>query len=455
MNALNISVLYADLMNLIADPKSGFRSRKYPLPNGNFAEVIDYTLSSFQYFKKPGGMLGRGIMFEVSPDGEVVRILSRPMKKFFSYQECPDTMKLDMDVSKIRRITDKADGSLMSTWMYDGELRVKSKGSIQSAEVRGTMALLESELPAPLKQSNAAMRQILGLAPVMDFDYLAYTYRDLAATLKTITEQGYTVDLEYLSKDVPVVIQYAEDELRVLSINDNASEQEFTPEAILHAGLISYDDYFVLKAFQAYSYYDETGQASPARDKLQAMGFDAFLQAISDINGIEGVIIELYDGQSASRVKFKTKKYLTHTKALTSLSYDSRFPERVYILREPFAVFAAIVEGYADDLVHAVRDCAPLANVVRKMQADLTPVYNEMFNQLTTFVEEHRHVEKRDFAAAAKEAFPAPLASAAMQYLVHNRLDLLGVLAKNKNLLPDLSVYAINQKDYPDELRHE
>ena len=449
MRALDVNTVYSELCDLIGDTKSGFRQRSYPLDNGNMAVVIDYTLSSYQYFKKPSGLLGRGIMFEVDAVGHPVQILSRPMRKFFSYQECPDTMKLNMDVSNILRISDKADGSLMSTWVWNGALRIKSKGSIVSNEVRGTEALLSSDELAPTHQANDAMKQVLGAVATVATAAKQHTYRELAKVLLDVSVRGYTVDMEYLSKESPVVIQYTEDELRVLSINSNSTEAEYTLEDALQVAVVSEEEYRVLKAFQAYPYYDQTCIGQSQEATLRSMSVDGFLAAIEKLKGIEGVIIELKSGQTASRVKFKTPKYLTHTQALTTLTYDHRFPESVYILRDPFAVFAAIVEGYADDLVHATRECPPLAEVVRQMQKDLTPVYNEMVSLVQTFVEQHKHMEKRDFAAASKIQLPPALAAAAMQCLIHGKLDLLSVLRKNKNLLPDLSVYAVSKKDYP------
>lgn len=451
MNALNVTTVYQELMALIADPKSGFRSRSYPLTNGNVAEVIDYTLSSFQYFKKPSGMIGRGIMFEVTPDGVPVKILSRPMKKFFSYDECPDTMRLDMSADKILRIADKADGSLMSTWLDQENLGIKSKGSIVSVEVKRVAALLASDRISPNKQASDAMSTILGLPPQPTAEPQQYTYQQLAKVLHAITAKGYTVDMEYLCPESPIVIQYEEDELRILSINANDSEAEYSPEAALDAGIVTNDEYLVLKAFQAYPYFDQTCLGTEVEEKLVAMGFDSFLEKLQEVKGIEGVVIELKPGQSATRVKFKTRKYLTHTQALNSLSYDSRFPDRVYILRDPFAVFAAIAEGYADDLVHAVRNCEPLAIAVRDMQNALTPFFNEMQSSILQFVKENATLEKRDFAAKSRETFPPALASAAMQTLIHGHLDLISVLRKNKQLLPDLSCYQVSKKDYPDQ----
>lgn len=451
MTQFDINQVYQELQALIADPKSGFRQRSYPLDNGNQAVVIDYTLSSYQYFKKPSGMRGRGIMFEINPQGQVVQLLARPMLKFFTYEECPDTMKLNMDISAIEEITDKADGSLMSTWVYNNELKVKSKGSIVSAEVKATMALLNSTLQAPRQQASPAMLKVCNAT--LDNAISNITYADLAKVLLEVTQQGYTVDLEYLSEKNPIVLQYAYDELRVLSINELLSDTEYTLEAALEAQILNAEQYHVLKAFQVFPYYNEKTSSTQLKEQLQEKGFKAFLLEIENIKGIEGVIIKLKQGQTAQKVKFKTQKYLTHTQALDSLSFDSRFPTQVYSLRDPFAVFAAIAEGYADDLIHAVRDCEPLANTVRNMQETLIPAYNALKHQLDSFVEDHKHMEKRDFVAESKKQLPPAIAAAAMTKLVHGHVDLLSTLRKNKGLLPDLTPYAISKREYPEHLK--
>ncbi len=75
----------------------------------------------------------RGIMFEMDGDTPI-RIASRPMEKFFNLNENPMTMGID--ISDVEYIMDKADGSLVSSYVDDGYLYLKSKTSLYSDQVR-------------------------------------------------------------------------------------------------------------------------------------------------------------------------------------------------------------------------------------------------------------------------------------------------------------------------------
>ncbi len=69
---------------------------------------FNYRLASYTDFCQPSALECRGIMFEIDADNKPVRLASLPFEKFFNLYENPFT--IDLDLSKVKEIADKADG---------------------------------------------------------------------------------------------------------------------------------------------------------------------------------------------------------------------------------------------------------------------------------------------------------------------------------------------------------
>ena len=144
----------------------------------------------------PGALYARGVMFEVqkTEDGvRPIRLASLPMPKFFNLNENPFTMGLDL--SEIDRIEVKSDGSLMSSYIHKGRLMLKSKGSLFSEQAIDAMLWLD-------RPENDRLRNLI----------------------KEKTEQGITVNLEWVAPWNRVVLSYREPRLIVLNTIDNSTD---------------------------------------------------------------------------------------------------------------------------------------------------------------------------------------------------------------------------------------
>jgi len=161
--------------------------------------IFDYRLAQYTDWLNRFALDARGIMFEIKDD-KPVRIVSRPMRKFFNLNENPITMNLDISRNNIHYITEKVDGSLISTYLHRGELRLKSKGSVQSDQAIAAMKWLD-------KPENAALKEDLF---------------ELAST-------DYTVDMEYVAPTNRIVVGYMEEHLIGLNIRDNYTGQNWGP----------------------------------------------------------------------------------------------------------------------------------------------------------------------------------------------------------------------------------
>ncbi|KAF3310894.1 hypothetical protein TWF173_009132 [Orbilia oligospora] len=160
--------LYNDLMSLCASNESFyFVDHNY---NGVTFRVFSYHPSNA----------------ETTP-----KLISIPMEKFFNVGENPMTMNLDW--SKVVRVDDKRDGSLISTVSVgdrdDGEFILKSKTSLTSQQAKLATNLLGTP-----------------------------EYEPLWEACRRMTKLGFTVNMEYTAPTNQIVLTYKGTELRVLNI---------------------------------------------------------------------------------------------------------------------------------------------------------------------------------------------------------------------------------------------
>lgn len=265
--------LYQNLMALTSSGDT-FYFQDFVLDESMY-RVFNYRLSSYSDFLKPDAMECRGIMFEVQLDETQsqsdwipIRLASRPMIKFFNLSENPMTMGLDL--SKVDTVELKADGSLISTYIHNGQLRLKSKGSLFSEQALDAMKWVQSQ-------------------PVF------------ARDLYTATDCGWTVNLEWCSSANRIVIGYAEPHLKVLNARHTLTGK-YQARAVLEL---------------------EFGKHMIERVNTNELDTTAFVQSIpAMMDDIEGYVCRIGD----LWFKVKTDKY----KKLHMLADDVRSPRRLY-----------------------------------------------------------------------------------------------------------------------------
>ncbi|KAF3176213.1 hypothetical protein TWF788_008093 [Orbilia oligospora] len=183
--------LYNDLMSLCASNESFyFVDHNY---NGVTFRVFSYRLSTYSDFLLPGALECRGHTFrlDLSNVETTPTLVSIPMEKFFNVGENPMTMNLDW--SKVVRVDDKRDGSLISTVSVgggdDGEFILKSKTSFISQQAKLATNLLGTP-----------------------------DYEPLWEACRRMTKLGFTVNMEYTAPTNQIVLTYKGTELRVLNV---------------------------------------------------------------------------------------------------------------------------------------------------------------------------------------------------------------------------------------------
>lgn len=80
--------LFKNLMALTGpDDISKFFFKDFKTQLGTKCRIFSYNYASYSDWLKPGALEARGIMFELDDDDQPVRIMARPMEKFFNYAE--------------------------------------------------------------------------------------------------------------------------------------------------------------------------------------------------------------------------------------------------------------------------------------------------------------------------------------------------------------------------------
>lgn len=266
--------LFTNLMNLCANCEKGkFFFKDVQSPFGHTFRIFSYNYASYTDWLEPDALECRGIMFEM--EGETpVRIVARPMEKFFNLNETPFTMGLDY--SKVELVMAKEDGSLISSYVENDRLGLKSKGSIYSSQCLEAMQILM----AP--ENDALHQRLLELA-----------------------KDGYTCNFEYVSPTNRVVLAYQDKALVLLNVRHNDTGDYVPYPEIFKDGILRQ---YLVKAVEV-----DTSS-------------DAFIKQIQDLEGIEGFIFVLEGGL---KFKLKTKWYsaLHHTK--DSINNNERLFESV------------------------------------------------------------------------------------------------------------------------------
>lgn len=262
--------LYKNLMSL-TEKNEAFYFQDFLLDDKVY-RIFNYRLASYTDFLQPGALECRGIMFEMfgAPQSCPRRLAAMPMEKFFNLNENPSTMNLDL--SKVVRIESKADGSLMSSYLHNDEVRLKSKGSLFSEQALDAMKWLN--LP-----ENELLRDVIG----------------------TMTKMNCTVNLEWCAPQNRIVIGYEKPHLKILNVRDNNNGDYIDIDDTWWAPLYRIEKVIV----------DDPAQ---------------FVASVPSMTDIEGYVIQLESGQ---RVKLKCDWYLSLHHAKDSVNNPRRLFEAI------------------------------------------------------------------------------------------------------------------------------
>ena len=244
--------LYENLMTLCEDDSFFYVDQ---IMGSVTYRIFNYRLASYSQWLKEGALECRGITFSIDDEGNMIECVSRPFEKFFNLNENPMTM--DLDLTTIVEVQEKMDGSLISSVKTEGDIWLKSKGSLFSEQAQAANRLIRTE-----------------------------KYKALYEYCVEIAKDGYTVIMEYVAPSNRIVVPYDEEALVVLAVR-NVEDGEYFPLDLLCDIAPDHEQFCVKR-----------------------VGFSdsvEFVDSISDKTGEEGFILLFESGQ---RVKVKTEWYL-------------------------------------------------------------------------------------------------------------------------------------------------
>lgn len=321
--------------------------------------IFNYRLASYESFMNPKvadsyiALSARGIMFDVT-DKENIKISSRPMNKFFNIEQG----EVDRSNMKLVGYMDKLDGSLISTYLHNGELKLKTKGSIKSEQAIAAMEWLD--LP-----ENSEMKNFL----------------------KFHTEKNnLTVNMEWTAPDNQIVLFYPKASLRILNMVNNKNGKILTAENIDKENLVN-KDIFVKS------------------HKIPNISLDNIIESIRNEQGNEGYILEFSDSEGNSHlVKVKNIWYVNLHQIKSNLNTTAKIIE-------------TIIDETSDDVrVLFAEDKHFLDNITR-LENVVSPRISKIEADIEKFYSDNKELSRKDYAIKAQSELQ-PYMSLAMNLYI-------------------------------------
>jgi T4 RnlA family RNA ligase len=347
-----------DLLIQLTETDSEFFYAEQILDNKVY-HIFNYRLASYESFMNPKvadsyiALSARGIMFDVT-DKENIKISSRPMNKFFNIEQG----EVDRSNMKLVGYMDKLDGSLISTYLHNGELKLKTKGSIKSEQAVAAMEWLD--LP-----ENSEMKNFLKFHA---------------------SKNNLTVNMEWTAPDNQIVLFYPDASLRILNMVNNENGKILTAENIDKENLVN-KDIFVKS------------------HKIPNMSLDNIIESIRNEQGNEGYILEFSDSEGNSHlVKVKNIWYVNLHQIKSNLNTTSKIIE-------------TIIDETSDDVrVLFAEDKHFLDNITR-LENIVSPRISKIEADVEKFYSDNKELSRKDYAIKAQSELQ-PYMSLAMNLYI-------------------------------------
>lgn len=345
---------YKQLMSLV-ETDDAFFFKDFPYEDRVY-RIFNYRLASWTSFQKPSAMNCRGIMYDVTTDEP--KLVSLPMEKFFNFEEG----NVDHYQNRMRTKMVKMDGSLISTYLHNGKLMLKTKGALFSDQAIAAMNWLN-------KPENQTIKE----------------------QIEAIVADRFTANFEYSAPWNRIVCPYQEEKLTLLSITDHVTfKNRFGADMINLLLELNADDLIPLAV--EYMYEDGTD-------------IDQELKNIRAEQEGEGYVIEFVRPDNTSYlVKVKTDKYLSLHRAKDSVYTPKR-------------LFECVLDEATDDLRSLFHDDPYVLNMTSDMENRVQPVYNRIIKEVENFFETNKALGRKEYAILAQKEHPKLMGLLMLAYL--------------------------------------
>lgn len=286
----------------------------------------------------------RGIVFNTAGNF----VTGRPLHKFFNLNEREETRVENLDWSKVVRVMDKRDGSMIHTvWTMNG-LRLKSKKSFDSDVAKAAEDWMHSQPELNVFRFCTRMQAL-----------------------------NKTAIFEWTAPDARIVLFYPEAELCLLHVRDNVSGEYMSPE-----DLRKWADEFGVKLVDEMTLGNLLDLRSVEPSVLSSAEIqNRIMDLVKRAEGIEGWIVQFENGDM---VKVKTDWYLKRHRAMT-------------FLRERDIAQLVLDEGLDDMKSLLVSEGVDISEIL-KIEAEVVRQLNEVRSWVDGVIAKDGKMDRKEFA---------------------------------------------------------
>lgn len=288
----------------------------------------------------------RGIVFDKASG----RVNGRPLHKFFNVGERESTRVENLDWSKVVRVMDKRDGSMIHTVQTAQGVRLKSKKAFNS----------EVAVAAEKWMRDQAGQHVLSF-------------------VNSVAARNSTAIFEWTAPDARIVLFYPEAELRLLHVRHNETGDYLDGEVMK-----AWANMFGVKVVdEVDEFFDVQDVYKDGAWVGQTRTFDhrEMMEAAKIREGVEGWIVQFANGEM---VKVKTEWYLKRHRAMT-------------FLRERDIAQLVLDEGL-DDLKSLLVSEGVKIDEILKIEARVLHDLREVAMSVDLVYEEDKGMSRKDFA---------------------------------------------------------
>jgi RNA ligase len=298
-----------------------------------------YMISGADTFDTPESRECRGIVFNKA--GHVV---GRPLHKFFNVNERAETQMGVLDWSKVVRVMDKRDGSMIHSVITPAGIMLKSKKTFSSDVAQASQKWMDAR---PL----------------------------VASMVSNLAAQNLTAIFEWTAPDARIVLFYPDAELQLLHIRDN-----LTGQYVRSKDLREFAAMYGVKCVDEVDEFFWTmgGEGLPVTREFD---IKKMLEAAETREGVEGWVIQFEDG---NMVKLKTKWYMERHRIMT-------------FLRER-DIAEAVVNETLDDTKAALVGEGVNIDRILEIEAEVVRQINHVRSWVEDVIATDGHLPRKDFA---------------------------------------------------------
>jgi RNA ligase len=342
------------------------------MEQANGTTVCSYIVSMEGTFDLAFAREARGIVFDKNGD-----VISRPLHKFFNVNEREATKVENLDWSKVVRVMDKRDGSMIHT--------VKATSDVTYNEPTDPID------PTGVQRMCAGAKFALKSKKSFTSDVVHAAYAWLFSSPKLLSymelcnwciDHDQTAIFEWTSPTSRIVLHYPEGCLTLLHVRDNETGEYLMPDELNALG--AKHDVPVVHSWKGFIGCLPVDLPLNFNSTVEAL---ETIEKLRNLEACEGWVFQFADGDM---VKFKTTWYMERHRAMTFLRERD---VALMVLRESLDDLKALLVGEGASIVEILEIEKCVVGLVDDMIKSVESAYaDDMGLDRKTFAIKHQGV---------------------------------------------------------------